>query len=196
MVNAALTAPRPDPAARVDTAWVAATGDLVRDTLQATRSTWQIWHVRAEALRRVRAANLPAEHVDTAVDLVTEHTLRTASVRLSVESDGIDEPALLRRTDGSSVYEVAGSAVYTSTAVLAAEEQLVATAGLRDRHRVRPEAVTLALLEQAANGATLNAGQASLVTAMATSGARLQLASGPRRRGEDHRHAGPGGRVG
>ena len=179
MVNAALTAPRPAPAARVDTAWVAATGDLVRDTLQATRSTWQIWHVRAEALRRVRAANLPAEHVDAAVDLVTEHTLRTASVRLSVESDGIDEPALLRRTDGSSVYEVAGSAVYTSTAVLAAEEQLVATAGLRDRHRVRPEAVTLALLEQAANGATLNAGQASLVTAMATSGARLQLALAP-----------------
>ena len=37
----------------------------------------------------------------------------------------------------------------------------------------------MALLEQAANGVTLNAGQAALVTGMATSGARLQLAIAP-----------------
>jgi ATP-dependent exoDNAse (exonuclease V) alpha subunit len=37
----------------------------------------------------------------------------------------------------------------------------------------------LTLLEQAANGVTLNAGQAALVRGMATSGARLQLAIAP-----------------
>ena len=37
----------------------------------------------------------------------------------------------------------------------------------------------MALLEQAANGTTLNPGQAALVTQMATSGARLQLAIAP-----------------
>ena len=67
-----------------------------------------------------------------------------------MRAHGIDEPALLRRVDGTSVYEVAGSAVYTSTAVLAAEQLLVATAGLRDRHAATPDAVAMALLEQAA----------------------------------------------
>ena len=37
----------------------------------------------------------------------------------------------------------------------------------------------MALLEQAANGTTLNPGQTALVTQMATSGARLQLAIAP-----------------
>ncbi|WP_239111767.1 MobF family relaxase [Phycicoccus sonneratiae] len=179
MVTKALTAPRPASSVRVDEAWVADTADVVRDTLQATRATWQTWHVRAEALRRVRAANLPAEQVETAVDQVTEHALNVSSVRLTAVSDGIEEPAELRRVDGSSMYEVAGSATYTSTAVLAAEQQLVEAAGIHDRHQARPEAVTLALLEQAANGTTLNPGQASLVTAMATSGACLQLALAP-----------------
>ena len=178
-IAAALSAGRTAPSSTVDAAWVRDAAQRVRDEVQAHRSTWQIWHVRAEALRRVRAANLPAQDVESAVDLVTEHTLTTASVRLTPGSDGIDEPAMLRRLDGTSVYEVAGSAVYTSTAVLAAEQQLVATAGLRDRHTAAPDAVAMALLEQAANGATLNAGQASLVTQMATSGARLQLALAP-----------------
>ena len=178
-IAAALSAGRTAPSSTVDAAWVRDAAQRVRDEVQAHRSTWQIWHVRAEALRRVRAANLPAQDVESAVDLVTEHTLSTASVRLTPGSDGIDEPAMLRRVDGTSVYEVAGSAVYTSTAVLAAEQQLVTTAGLRDRHTAAPDAVAMALLEQAANGATLNAGQTSLVTQMATSGARLQLALAP-----------------
>ncbi len=48
----------------------------------------------------------------------------------------------------------------------------------RLRRRRRP-AVDLALLESDANGVTLNAGQATLVREMATSGARLQLAIAP-----------------
>ena len=39
--------------------------------------------------------------------------------------------------------------------------------------------VELALLEQAANGITLDAGQAALVRSMSMSGARLQLAIAP-----------------
>ncbi len=178
MVATALSARRAAPAT-VDAAWVRDTATRVRDEIQARRSTWQVWHVRAEAHRQVRAANLPAEHVDTVVDLVTDHTLTAASVRLTPAGDGIEEPAELRRTDGSSMYEVAGSAVFTSTQILAAEQRLVDAAGITDRHRANPDAVEMALLEQAANGTTLNPGQAALVTQMATSGARLQLAIAP-----------------
>ena len=179
MVATALSAGRTAPAGMVDAAWVRDTASRVRDEIQSRRSTWQVWHVRAEAHRQVRAANLPAEHVDTVVDLVTDHTLTATSVRLTPAGDGIDEPPELRRTDGSSMYEVAGSAVYSSTQILAAEKRLVDAAGITDRHRANPDAVQMALLEQAANGTTLNPGQAALVTQMATSGARLQLAIAP-----------------
>jgi hypothetical protein len=153
----------------VDAAWVRApprTGSATRS--QARRSTWQVWHVRGEAHRQVRAANLPAAQVEAVVDLVTDHTLTLASVRLTPRGTASPNPPELRRQDGSSVYEVAGSAVYTSQAILAAEQRLVHTAGLGDGHRASQDAV--ALLEQAANGVTLNPGQAALVTGMATSG--------------------------
>jgi conjugative relaxase-like TrwC/TraI family protein len=179
MVTTALSPGRSAPLSTVDAAWVQDTAHRVRDEIAARRSTWQVWHVRGEAHRQVRAANLPAAQVEAVVDLVTEHTLTLASVRLTSSGDGIEEPPELRREDGSSVYEIAGSAVYTSQEILAAEQRLVHTAGFADGHRASPDAVALALLEQAANGSTLNPGQTALVTGMATSGNRLQLAIAP-----------------
>ena len=52
-------------------------------------------------------------------------------------------------------------------------------------------AVDLAVLEMAANGTALDAGQASLVRQMCTSGARAAAGDRPGRRREDHRHARP-----
>ena len=153
MVTTALSAGRSASAtAAVDEAWVRDTAHRVRDEIASRRSTWQVWHVRGEAHRQVRAANLPAAQVEQVVDLVTDQTLALASVRLTPMGDGIEEPAELRRQDGSSVYEIAGSAVYTSEDILAAEQRLVHTAGLGDGHRASGDAVALALLEQAANG--------------------------------------------
>ena len=57
--------------------------------------------------------------------------------------------------------------------------RLLAAAGRRDGASVDQAAVDLALLEMAANGTALDAGQASLVRQMCTSGARLQLAIAP-----------------
>ena len=68
---------------------------------------------------------------------------------------------------------------YTSQRILDAEQRLVAAAGRRDGSAVDQVAVDLALLEMAANGTALDAGQAALVRQMCTSGARLQLAIAP-----------------
>ena len=46
--------------------------------------------------------------------------------------DTIVEPKLLQRSDGASVYTVAGADLFTSTRILDAERRLVATAGRRD----------------------------------------------------------------
>ena len=86
---------------------------------------------------------------------------------------------MLRRVDGSSVYTVAGADLYTSQRILDAEARLVAEAGRRGGASVEQTAVDLALLEMAANGTSLDAGQAALVRQMCTSGARLQLAIAP-----------------
>ena len=85
----------------------------------------------------------------------------------------------MRRVDGSSVYTVAGGNLYTSQRILDAEARLVDAAGRHNGVTVEQTAVDLALLEMAANGNALDAGQAALVRSMATSGARLQLAIAP-----------------
>jgi hypothetical protein len=163
----------------VDADWVAAAAEKVLAVVEERRSTWQYWHVRAEAQRHVRAADVASDKVDQLVELLVTEVLQTRSVALTRTEDGITEPAALRRSDGSSVYTVAGSELFTSTRILAAEQRLVAAAGRTDGRVLDAGTVELALLESAANGDALDAGQAALVRAMCTSGARLQLAIAP-----------------
>ena len=178
MVRTAL-APPAKTATIVDARWVAQTADRVLAAMEETRSTWQMWHVRAEAQRHVRTVDMPVEQANTLVDLLVDEVLEHRSVALAAPPDGIEEPGALRRVDGSSVYTVAGADLYTSQRILDAEQRLVATAGRRDGTVVDESAVDLALLEMAANGTALDMGQASLVRQMCTSGARLQLAIAP-----------------
>jgi ATP-dependent exoDNAse (exonuclease V) alpha subunit len=110
---------------------------------------------------------------------LVDEVLDRRSVALVAPADNVEEPEALRRIDGSSVYTVAGADLYTSQRILDAEQRLLTTAGRRDGSAVDQVAVDLALLEMAANGTALDAGQASLVRQMCTSGARLQLAIAP-----------------
>ena len=178
MVQAAL-APLAETATIADARWVAQTADHVLSVMEASRSTWQMWHVRAEAQRQVRTTGVMAEQASALVDLLVDEVLDRRSVALAAPHDGIEEPEVLRRVDGSSVYTVAGADLYTSQRILDAEARLVAAAGRRGGASVEQAAVDLALLEMAANGTALDAGQASLVRQMCTSGARLQLAIAP-----------------
>jgi ATP-dependent exoDNAse (exonuclease V) alpha subunit len=147
--------------------------------MENSRSTWQMWHVRAEAQRQLRTADVPVERASVLVDLLVDEVLNGRSVALAAPADNIDEPQALRRTNGSSVYTVAGADQYTSQQILDAERRLVAAAGRRDGSAADKSAVDLALLEMAANTTALDPGQASLVRQMCTSGARLQLAIAP-----------------
>jgi conjugative relaxase-like TrwC/TraI family protein len=178
MINHAL---HPDvaPNAAADAEWLAATAEKVLAAMEEHRSTWQSWHVRAEALRQIRAAEVDTGKVDQLVELLVEEVLHSRSVALTRTEDNITEPATLRRTDGSSVYTVAGSELFTSARILEAEQRLVAAAGRTDGRLLDASTVELALLESAANGKVLDAGQGALVRAMCTSGVRLQLAIAP-----------------
>jgi conjugative relaxase-like TrwC/TraI family protein len=178
MVRTAL-APHAETAPIADSHSVAQTADHILAVIEASRSTWQIWHVRAEAQRQVRTIDVASEHATALVDLLVDEVLDRRSVALAPPHDDIEEPEVLRRVDGSSVYTVAGAALYTSQRILNAEQRLLTAAARRGGASVERTAVDLALLEMAANGSALDAGQASLVWQMSTSGARLQLAIAP-----------------
>jgi conjugative relaxase-like TrwC/TraI family protein len=178
MVRTALVPP-PETAPVADADWVAQIADHILTVIEASRSTWQMWHVRAEAQRQVRTVDVPSEHAMALVDLLVDDVLDRRSVALAAPHAGMEEPEVLRRVDGSSVYTVAGADLYTSRRILDAEARLVVAAGRHDGVTVEQTAVDLALLEMAANGNVLDAGQAFLVHQMCTSGARLQLAIAP-----------------
>jgi conjugative relaxase-like TrwC/TraI family protein len=177
MVEQALN-PAPSTAHQPDTAWLDTAADRVLAAMEERRSTWQVWHVRAEAQRLIRAANLPTTEASRLVDLLVDKVLSGRSVWLA-RPDAIVDPEPLQRSDGASVYTVAGADLFTSTHILDAERRLVGTAGRRDGQIISATALGTALLQAAANGITLNAGQVSLVREMSTSGARLQLAIAP-----------------
>jgi conjugative relaxase-like TrwC/TraI family protein len=178
MVQTALT-PAAETTTIADTRWVAQTADHILAVMEHSRSTWQMWHVRAEAQRQIRTIDLPADRAAALVDLLIDEVLDRRSVALAAPADNVEEPEPLRRVDGSSVYTVAGADRYTSQQILDAEARLLAAAGRRDGASVEPTAVDLALLEMAANGTALDTGQAALVRQMCTSGTRLQLAIAP-----------------
>jgi len=153
--------------------------DATKRVVESHRATWQVWHVRSQAERQIRAQAPAGADLDTLVEDVIGAVLHPDTSIPLGNDDPVPVPALLRRRDGASVYEVAGSRLYTSATVLADEAFLLETAGRRGGRAVTDVDVEVALLESVANGVTLNTAQAHLVRQMATSGARVQLAIAP-----------------
>ena len=174
-----LTARRPAHATAVSPVTMQQIIEATKQAVERHRSTWQVWHVRSEAERQARHQAPAGANVDALVDYVTAAVLNpTHSVPLG-KADPVQVPDMLRRRDGASVYEVAGSALFTSATVLADEAYLVEAAARRGGRTATDADVDIALLESVANGITLNTAQAHLVRTMATCGARVQLAIAP-----------------
>lgn len=174
MIDRALHPVASNPEA-VSAAWVQATAQRVVTELEAHRATWKATHVHAEAQRQVRGIDIESGHLETVVGWVIDDVLGRLSVHLTPDLDTINEPEKLRRTEGTSVYRHTGRDLFTSQRILEAEQQITAAASRLDGRTLPPEVVDVALLESAANGVTLNAGQAELVRDMATSGRRVHV---------------------
>jgi conjugative relaxase-like TrwC/TraI family protein len=180
MLSDILTEPHPTRSApAIDERWVAARAREIIATVSHTRSTWQHHHVRAEALRVVRAQGVAHDvaFTDRLTDTALSETYSVPHAR--VPDTDLGEPAALRRRDGASVYRRHGVDVYTSRETLAAERRILIAVGRDDGRRATDLDVELALADSAARGRTLNPGQAALVTEMATSGRRVALALAP-----------------
>ncbi|MCR8897708.1 relaxase domain-containing protein [Gordonia sp. GONU] len=156
------------------------------ENISATRARWQRPHLRAEAERQLRARDFAGitdtDELAAAVERIVDTAL-AADTSVAVSSDALDgdlnEPEVLRRANGESVFVRHDVALHTSTDILAAEHRIVAAAKRFDGRRLDETTVDIALLEQAANGRELNAGQAAMVRELATSGRRVQLVLAP-----------------
>ena len=154
--------------------------------VSATRARWQRPHLRAEAERQLRDRDFaglddPAT-ISAAVEQIVDTALSSSdSVRVAGDDlDGaLNEPHVLRRANGESVFTRHDTDLHTSRTILAAEARIVAAARRVDGRTIDGDAVSLALLEQAANGHELNDGQSAMVREMATSGRRVQLVLAP-----------------
>jgi ATP-dependent exoDNAse (exonuclease V) alpha subunit len=156
----------------------AKTADRVIAALEEHRATWQYWHLWAETQRQLRGCAIhPADTEDVAASVVQEAINR--SVRLTPVDDPAGLPDQLRRTDGESVFTIAGSDQYTSTRILGAEQRLLAAADRTDGRILNPVAVDLGLREAAAGGTTLDPGQTSMVRTLATDRRQVQLVIAP-----------------
>ncbi|ALG06351.1 MobF family relaxase [Kibdelosporangium phytohabitans] len=154
---------------------VAELADKAIDTISATRSTWTVYHVRAEVLRTVRGTPFPTTDDRLRfVESVVEHALGTASIQLDVQPEST--PMLLQRKDGEIVFRRHGSERYTSTAILDAEDKLLQDADIVRGARVPAPMVDLALRD---TGVQLDPGQRQVVKHFVSCGRALAVAVGP-----------------
>ncbi len=151
----------------------------VVETVQDHRATWTVWHLRAEAERRLRPIPVPTGQARA--DLVQQVTNLALgeSVLLTVPPPETVAPEPLTRADGTSIFSVHGSDRYTSSAVLDAEARLVAAAREPARSSVASEHVELTLSAATTSGRVLDPGQAALTRAFATSPRLLVAGIGP-----------------
>ncbi|MGU3438255.1 MobF family relaxase [Actinomycetes bacterium M1A6_2h] len=167
-----------------DQAWVRETAERSLGIVSRKRSRFLRHNIRAEVVRQVRTFDPPTDRIDALVEEVTD---LACGAQLSIDLSGTSDvdpaadiaPAVMRRRDGADVHTRHESQLLTTAAVLAAEARIVALAARTDGVAIADEHVEMALLESTANGLDLNAGQRSLVRAMATSGAKVQLALAP-----------------
>ena len=161
--------------------------------MQARRATWTEWNLRAEAARATRHLRLPSMQARLAL------LDRVVAVARDVHSVALDPPALVevpeawRRPDETSVFTRSRESAYTSTALLDAEQGLLAAAA--DGTGPQARATTALDLPEplphlgpttgqrlpttAPPGLGLAEDQAAAVAALADSGRRVDVLVGP-----------------
>ena len=132
----------------------------------------------AEVQRQLRGVALPIDLATQVAQLVADEVV-AHSVNLTPDTDPTADPTSLRRSDGTSVYRHTGTDHYTSQRILDAEQRIVASAGHADGFARTAEEVEWSVLVARLRDVPLNRCQEALVTAMATSGAQVQLALAP-----------------
>lgn len=150
----------------------------VVEVVSEKRTTWRRWNLTAEAARQTKGYRFTSfEDRQAVTELITD-AAEHASLRLT-PVELASSPIAFRREDGTSVFRPKHSTIYTSTALLDAEDRLL------DRSRalaapVVTESTVAGVLQRPRRGEhALGEDQAAALTLIATSGRVLDLLVGP-----------------
>lgn len=146
----------------------------VIEALTASRPSWTMWNVRAEAQRSCRSVRMesPAQR-----DQVTENVAKrvvSKSVRVD-HATRAHTPARYRRPDGSSRFVPQNTEIYTVQALIDAEDDLVRIS----QDTTGPRLESLGRGQLSAGGRQLSPDQDQAVRSVATSGRYLDVMVGP-----------------
>ncbi|MFJ8388547.1 MobF family relaxase [Streptomyces sp. NPDC094438] len=152
----------------------------VLETVSDHRSVWGRRQVLAEARRWVLQATTGAAPGGDLADRITDLVLGTQTIDIT-PPDLNPTFAPLTRDDGTSIYRRRESELYTSAAVLAAEDRIVAAASTRVIPAVSGEvyARVEAAYQEANPNRRLDAGQRALARTFATSERLVAAGIGP-----------------
>lgn len=150
----------------------------VVEVVSEKRTTWRRWNLTAEAARKTKGYRFASFEDRQAVTVLIVDAAEHASLRLT-PFELATSPLAFRREDGTSVFSPKHSNIYTSTALLDAEDRLL------DRSRALTvptvaEGTVARVLERPLRGEhALGEEQAAALTSIATSGRVLDPLVGP-----------------
>ncbi|MFE3505943.1 MobF family relaxase [Kitasatospora sp. NPDC059160] len=152
----------------------------VIETVSDHRSVWGRRQVLAEARRWVMAATRGTRPGAKLADQIAELALSREAINIT-PPDPNPSFAPLTRPDGTSIYRRRETELFTSAAVLAAEDRIVGAARTRVIPAASAEAFerVLAAYQQANPGRPLDAGQRALARRFATGEHLVEAAIGP-----------------
>jgi conjugative relaxase-like TrwC/TraI family protein len=154
---------------------------LGRDVVAAVgekRPTWHRWNLTAEAARQTMGYRFAStEDREAIVGLVVD-AAEAASLRLT-PPELASSPAAFRRPDGTSVFHPKHSALFSSEALLAAEDRLLERARTTTAPTVLLTTVERITTRPDSKGRMLGDDQAAALTKIALSGRIVDVLVGP-----------------
>nr|WP_246190466.1 MobF family relaxase [Agromyces agglutinans] len=157
---------------------IAGVGARVVHAVGEKRATWRYWNLAAEAARQTTHLRFatPADR-EAVLGLIVDAAER-ASLRVT-PPELASTPAAFRRDDGTSVFRPRHSAIFTSEALLAAEDRLLRRATDASAPTIRITSVQDVARRRLPGGVMLSDDQLAALTAVATSGRTVDVLVGP-----------------
>ena len=150
----------------------------VVEVVSEKRTTWRRWNLTTEAARQTKGYRFTSfEDRQTVTELIAD-AAEHASLRLT-PFELASSPLAFRREDGTSVFRPKHSTIYTSTALLEAEDRLLDRSRALTAPTVDKGTVARVLQRPRRGEHALGEDQAAALTSIATSGRVLDLLVGP-----------------
>lgn len=156
---------------------VADVGAVVVARVSEKRSTWHHWNLWAEAARQTMGWRFATVEDREAITAMIVDTAARESVALTPPELALS-PVAFRREDGTSYFRPSHSTVFSSVAILAAEDRLLARAEGRAAPAV-PSAVVEDVTTRENKRNRLSPQQAAALASISTSGRQVDLLVGP-----------------